>query len=92
MENDSALIGRLTFRTDEIAVGLNDRLNTPNTPETIAEYHPMVKAFFRKLFSSEEISVDPSSRSPHELIDLRVKSSGKATIAELLERVKTIGD
>ena len=90
MEVDEALSGRLKFRTDEIAVGFNDRLIAPNTPVTIAEYHPLVNAFFTKVFPGERIAVEPSSKSPKEIIDMRVKSSGTASIAELIERVKTI--
>jgi hypothetical protein len=90
METDETLNGRLKFRTDEIAVGLNDRLIAPNKPETIAEYHPLITAFFTKLFPGESITIEPSSKSPKELIDLRVKSSGVASIATLVERVKTI--
>src|SRR5580693_240205 len=33
MENDETLKSRLKFRTDEIAIGLNDRLLAPNSPE-----------------------------------------------------------
>ena len=90
MQEDENLKGRLKFRTDEIAVGFNDRLIAPNSPATIAEYHPLVTAFFTKVFPGEKITAEPSSKSPKELIDLRVKSSGAASIAELIERVKTI--
>jgi hypothetical protein len=90
MQSDESLNGRLKFRTDEIAVGLNDRLLAPNTPETIAEYHPLVLAFFTKLFPGEKLTVTPSSHSPKELIDLRIKSSGSADIATLIERAKSI--
>ena len=90
METDETLKGRLKFRTDEIAVGLNDRLLAPNTPETIAKYHPLITSYFIKVFPGENITVEPSSKSPKELIDLRVKSSGAASIATLIERAKTI--
>jgi hypothetical protein len=83
LENDPTLVGRLKFRTDEIAIGLNDRLLAPNTPDTIAEYHPLVTAFASTLFPGEKISVDPRSKSPNERIDLRIKSSGTKSLAEL---------
>jgi hypothetical protein len=90
MEADDTLNGRLKFRTDEIAVGFNDRLIAPNSPATIAEYHPLVTTFFSKLMPGEKINPEPSSTSPRDLIDLRVKSSGAASIATLIERLKTI--
>jgi hypothetical protein len=90
MESEPAVTDRLTFRTDEIAVGLNDRLIYPNAPETIAKYHPLVKGFFKKVIGEETLSVDPSSKSPSELIDLRVKSSGSLSIAALIERLRAV--
>ena len=86
MEQDETLNGRLKFNTSEIAIGFNDRLLAPNSPETIAEYHPQVLSFAQTLLPGQEISVDPSSRSPKELIDLRVKSDGSVSIAQLLDR------
>jgi hypothetical protein len=90
LEQDEALTGRLKFRTDEIAVGFNDRLLAPNSPETIAEYHPLVTSFFTEVFPGEKITVEPSSKSPKELIDLRVKSAGSRNIAALIDRARSI--
>jgi hypothetical protein len=87
MESDPTLQGRLKFRTDEISVGFNDRLLAPNSPETIEQYHPQVAEFAGKLFAREKAIVGPSSKSPQELIDLRIKSSGSAALAELLSRI-----
>lgn len=90
MQEDEFLKGRLAFRTDEIAVSFNDRLQAPNSPQAIAQYHPLVTAFFSKVFPGEKFSIEPSSKSPRERIDLRVKSSGSASVATLIERVKSV--
>jgi hypothetical protein len=87
MENEEVLQGRLKFRTDEIAIGFNDRLLAPNTPETIAEYHPQVMELAGKLFPGQTVSVDPSSHSPKELIDLRIKSAGTVALVDLMEQL-----
>jgi hypothetical protein len=84
MENDETLKGRLKFNTSEISVSLNDRLLAANSPETIEEYFPFVSAFAGKLFPGEKATVEPSSKSPNELIDLRIKSSGSTPIASLV--------
>src|SRR5688572_5264365 len=34
LETDPALAGRIKFRTDELLLSINDRLNAPSTPET----------------------------------------------------------
>lgn len=86
MEQDESLSSRLKFNTGEIAVGFNDRLVAPNTPETIAEYYPPVLAYMESLFPGQKISVAPSSHSPNELVDLRVKSDGSVSLAQLLDR------
>ena len=87
MEADESLGGRLKFRTDEIAIGFNDRLLAPNSPETIAEYYPLVAAFAAQLFPDKPVEVVPSSHSPHELIDLRIKSPGTETLSDLRSRL-----
>ncbi len=83
MEEDQALKGRLKFTTSEISVALNDRLLAANSPETIEEYFPFVSAFAGKLFPGETVTVEPSSKSPKELIDLRIKSSGSKSLSSL---------
>ena len=93
MEQDEILAGRLKFNTNEIAVGFNDRLLAPNSPETISEYHPQVSAFATKLFPGQTVTVQPSSHSPQELIDLRIKASESPSIAMLIDRAsgKAVG-
>jgi hypothetical protein len=88
MQSEPSLNGRLKFTSAEIAVGFNDRLLAKNSPETIAEYHPFVATFAGKLFPNEKVTVDPSSKSPNELIDLRIKSSGAASLQSLAERTQ----
>jgi len=87
LESDPMLKGRLRFRTDEIAIGFNDRLLAANLPETIEEYYPLVAAFAAKLFPGENVMVEPSSKSPEELIDLRIKSPGLTSLAALIDRI-----
>jgi len=83
MEGDETLAGRLKFRTDEIAIGFNDRLLAPNSPETIAQYHPLVAAFAARLFPGQAVEVLPSSHSTNERIDLHIKSAGTASLSDL---------
>jgi hypothetical protein len=90
MEREESLAGRLKFRTDEISVSFNDRLLSPNTPETIEAYHPFVLAFAAKLFPGEKITVTPSSRLPTELIDLRIKSAGAGSLSILSDRLASL--
>ena len=87
MQSESALDGRLKFRTDEITIRLNDRLIAPNSPETVAEYHPLVVSFAKILFPAEKVTVEPCSKTPKHLIDLCVKSSGQASLTDLIERI-----
>ena len=90
MESDESLGGRLKFRTDEISVIFNDRLLAPNSPETIETYFPLVSAFAAKLLPGEKVTVAPSSRSPKELIDLRIKSVGAGSLSALSDRLKAL--
>ena len=89
MEKDPTLGGRLKFRTDEVSVRFNDRLLTPNTPETIADFGPHVAAAAEKLYGAP-VKVTPHNSSPRQLLDLRIRSDDAPSIATLLDRAKAV--
>ncbi len=85
LEKDPALAGQLRFRTDEVSVRFNDRLLTPNTPETIADFGPHVAVAAEQLFGGP-VKVTPHNTSPRQLLDLRVTSTDAPPVATLLDR------
>jgi hypothetical protein len=82
MESDAALAGRLRFRTDEVSVRFNDRLLTPNTPETVADYGPHVAEAAKEIYG-HPVKVTPHNTSPRELLDLRVTSTDAPPVSTL---------
>jgi hypothetical protein len=87
MESDPALAGRLTFRTDELVIRLNDRLLAPNTAETFAAVKDDMQAFGKKLFGEKPFTLEPHL-SPLTLFEIRIKCPGAPAIEALLDRLK----
>lgn len=87
LERDADLAGRLRFRTDEISVRFNDRLITPNAPETVADYQPHVLDAAKRLLG-DATEVKPHNTSPRQLLDLRILTPDAPSVAALLTKGK----
>src|SRR5687768_7859407 len=53
LEDDPALAGRIKFRTDEILLSINDRLNAPSTPETFESVRGELQQFFKDVYGAD---------------------------------------
>src|SRR5271170_2411418 len=72
LEAEPSLAGRLTFRTDEWLIRIQDRLLAPNTPETFAAVKPDIEALAGPLYGGKvQIS---HKQSPLTLFEATVKS------------------
>jgi hypothetical protein len=87
MEREPDLSGRLKFRTDEISIRLNDRLNAPNTAQTFNAVRPDIEAVAKELFESKPVTIERHDASPLVLLDVRLKSPSSGSIDELLENL-----
>jgi hypothetical protein len=89
LEQSPELAGRLKFRTDEIAVRLNDRLLAPNTPATFAEVKPDLEAVFKSLYAGKPFTLNYQP-SALKLFEVAVKSPGETSSVEtLLPRINS---
>jgi hypothetical protein len=73
LENDGRLDGKLRFKTDEIYIRLNDRLNAPNKPETFNAIHADVESVLRELFG-RPMTVQPTG-TPEELFGIHATAA-----------------
>jgi len=89
LEADPALAGRLRFRTDEIAVLANDRLQAPNNDETLSEIKPAVSSALRNVLPSGNIAISLSSTNPRERFAVRVQTGQSESVGALLSRITT---
>jgi hypothetical protein len=71
LEGDPTVAGHFRRRRGELDVRFNDRLLTPNTPETAASVIPQVALAITKLFRGES-NVTAADGSPSELLELKV--------------------
>jgi hypothetical protein len=73
LERDPAAAGHFRHRRGEFVLRFNDRLQTPNTPETAARVIPAVSSAVAKLFPGpSEITI--ADRSPSELLEMKITS------------------
>jgi hypothetical protein len=86
LEEDPALAGKLTFRTDEVSLKVADRLLAPNTPETFQRLRPDIEQLAEKLWPGATVDIE---HYPGELtlFEVRLRSSEPADVATLLERL-----
>jgi hypothetical protein len=53
LEADPRLAGRIKFKTDEILIGINDRLNAPSMPETFQAVRDDMQRFFADAYGTD---------------------------------------
>lgn len=85
LEDEPALGGRIRFRGDELHVFANDRLQAPNTAETLVAFQPALEALLRALYGDAACTVTPEA-DPQERFGVRVQAPTPASVRELLER------
>jgi hypothetical protein len=87
LQQEPSLAGRLTFRTEELLVRINDRLLAPNTDSTAAAIKPDIQAIAAVLYPGAALSfVHPPD--PQKLLELLVKTQQSVPLATLLERLE----
>lgn len=87
LEAEPEFDGKLKFRTDEIAIRINDRLLAPNTAETFAAVQADVKAVASELYGTSAIKIEHDALLLHAFT-VTVRAEGvKQPLAALAERV-----
>ena len=86
LEADPAL-GGIRFRANDIAFRINDRLLAPNTEATYNAVRDDLQAFLAELYKSN-VSME-HKHDPERLFEVRIKSTGKASVTDLLSRLES---
>src|SRR4051812_4220450 len=87
LEGDPAL-GGIRFRANDLALRLNDRLLAPNTEATYAAVRDDLQAFLAELYKTN-VSLD-HKHDAERLFEVRIKSTGKASVTDLLARLESL--
>jgi hypothetical protein len=83
VEMDADFAGKLSFRTDEIVLRLNDRLLAPNTPDTFAAVRDDLQAIANELYAGSTPTVEhrPAAAGLFEVsIRSTVSRSGRSCL------------
>ncbi len=86
LESTSAL-PNLKFKTDELLIQINDRLEAPNTPETSSKLSPTIQQVANTLFG-HPVTLEHSHDDSRSLFEVRIKSSQSPTLAQLSQNIK----
>jgi len=86
LEQDPALVGKISFRTRDPLFLINDRLFAPNTPDTLGKVRGELEAFLKGLYGGNvELKYEPDAE---RLFQVRI-GAPETKIATLLGRVAT---
>ena len=86
LETDPALEGRYRFRTDEVELGIYDRLLAPSSEATLAAIRPAVEEAVRALYGLDDVSLELVS-GPKEPFMVTVKVTVSPAVEELIGRL-----
>jgi hypothetical protein len=87
LQSDPGVAG-IKFRTDEIVFRIHDRLLAPNTAETFNAVRGDLQSFLAELFKGD-VALE-HKQGAERLFEVRIRSNGKANLADLLGRLETL--
>ncbi len=83
-ENDS--LGGIQFKTDEMLLVANDRLQAPNLEETFQQLKPALSEFLSQVFKGNEFALTPQLKAKERFAVL-VNNTSSTPLKDLLKRV-----
>ena len=89
IEEEPKLGGSVRFHGNEILVTLNDRLNAPNTGETLEAFKSHLDSVLKVIYKGSNYSIDHAA-DPKERFTLVVKSEGDPEMASLMENLEGV--
>lgn len=86
LETDPVLEGRYAFRTDEIELGIYDRLRAPSGAATLEAIRAPLREAVRSLYGVDDVGLGLAS-GPREPFMVTVKTGASPSVEELLGRL-----
>lgn len=87
VQADPAVDG-IRIRTDEAVFRVHDRLLGPNTEATFAEVNGSLQAFLAELYQCD-VALE-HRHDPRRLFEVRIRSTTRRTVTELLARLEPV--
>jgi hypothetical protein len=85
LEQDAALSGKLSFRTDDAQFRIHDRLFAPNTAATFADVRPTLQSFLTGLYGGPvKLAHEPNEES---MFTVHISAPSSSSLGNLLQRL-----
>ena len=79
LEQDPALSGRLRFNRDELLAVANDRLNTPNEPQTFEKISPVLATGAKAALGVPNVRIEAADVDSKERLTVRILTNAAPT-------------
>ena len=86
LEAEPKLAGKITFRSDELDLCVDDRLCAPNTAETFQVIQPDLEKVLTGLYKGERVELE-HIEDPKVGLTVKVKASSSVDVSTLLARI-----
>ena len=83
-KNDS--LGGIQFKTDEMLLVANDRLQAPSLEKTFQQVKPALSEFLSQVFETSDFALTPQLKAK-ERFAILVSNTSTTPLKELLKRV-----
>jgi hypothetical protein len=88
LESEPGLPSKIRFRTDELLIVANDRLQAPNEDKTCVEFQPVVSNVLRDLLGSP-LELSQAGLNPKERFSMRVRVERSPGLKDILSRLSS---
>ena len=88
LESEPSLGARLHFKTNELLIVSNDRLNAPNEEKTLADLRPVLSTVLGRILGRANFKLNQVSQNPKERFAVRVQTDESVGVKDLLSRIK----
>ncbi len=86
LEGEPDLGGKVKFRGEELLLVVNDRLESPNSDDTLAALKPHLDEVLGELYQGAQTELDRDP-NPRQRFNLRISAEGRFDISALLQNL-----
>ena len=87
LEGESSISGPLRFKTDELLIIANDRLQAPNGDQTLSQLQPSLSEMLNRLLDTNDFTIVRVNTDSRERFTARIQTPRSLGVQTLLSRI-----